>query len=356
MADTSIEWADAVWNPVVGCTPVSAGCLNCYAATMARRLEGMGKEDYQPRHTSSAASFREVADGGVKTHRIAEVRGGRAVFTGDVRLLEHRLAEPLRWRKPRRIFVCSMADLFHEAVPFDFVDRVFAVAALCPQHQFLMLTKRPERMAEYFNENDGRTTPVRVRESAMDYRRRHDLSLCWTLESWPLPNVWLGTSVEDQAAADSRIPHLLRCPAAVRFLSVEPMLGPVDLSRWFVPTAGRDVDIDGDAWRGGNQWDRIDWVIVGGESGAKARACDVAHVESVLDQCAAAGVACFVKQLGSLCGYTNPGGNTVRRWGDVSVAPYEDGVRLLLNHTKGGDPSEWPADLRVRQMPEVRRG
>lgn len=334
---TGIEWTDYSANPLRAvtregkpgwaCVKVSSGCANCYSESINLRF-GTGL----PFVAKAMPDVRVVLD----EQRVAAMLAAKP--RGPFRAPDGR----------PKVFIGDMTDVFGSWVPFETLDRLFAIFALRPDIDWQVLTKRPERMAEYLNENDGLTTPARVRESAMDYRRRHDLNLCWTFESWPLPNVWLGTSVEDQAAAGERIPHLLRCPAAVRFLSVEPLLGPVDLTE--VPTRRAGAS---DSCR---MRDMLHWVIVGGESGAKARACDVAHVESVRDQCAAAGVACFIKQLGSLCGYTNPRGDIVRRWGDVSVAPYEDGVRLLLNDRKGADPSEWPADLRVRQMPEVRRG
>ena len=337
--ETNIEWADATWNPVIGCSPVSPGCLNCYAATMARRLEGMGKSGYQPRHAYVANGNRSA------TLRIAEVRGGRAVFTGDVRLMPDRLGEPLRWRKPRRIFVCSMSDLFHESVPFEFIDRVFAVAALCSHHQFLILTKRPERMAEYLHHQDPCRIGSVANGIALETPQRwanavasHGLS---TAVPFPLPNVWLGTSVEDQQRADERIPHLLRCPAAVRWLSVEPLLGPVDLLR--VPNTSPPMP----GCPNGAPSRRIDWVVVGGESGPKARICGIEWIRSIVEQCRAASVPCFVKQIGSLpvsdkrlpmmANFSN--GDKARRWPSLD--------------RKGGDPSEWPHDLRVREFPAI---
>lgn len=336
---SNIEWTDTTWNPVVGCTPVSPGCLNCYAATMARRLEAMGRPEYQPRewwwppssNPDGTAAEPARLD---KVTRIAEVHGGRAVFTGDVRTVPDRLADPLRWRKPRRVFVNSMSDLFHESVPFEFIDRVFAVMALCPQHTFQVLTKRPERMAEYLsrpwvNMADGRRG---LRDSINDAAFKLAGRYAFPTQShgmlahpgWPLPNVWLGTSVEDQARADERIPHLLRCPAAVRFLSCEPLLGAVkpQLIQWD-PTYGDEVR------------SKIGWIILGGESGPSARPCDVAWIRSIVRQCAEAGVACFVKQLG-------------RR----PIVPTDEPWAVL--DRKGADPAEWPEDLRVRQFPEVR--
>lgn len=319
MAESSIEWTDCTWNPVVGCSPVSPGCLNCYAATMARRHVGMGTPGYEDRD-------------GV---RIAETRGGRAVFTGSVRCLEDRLSEPISWRKPRKVFVCSMSDLFHPAVPFEFIDRVFATMVLCQQHTFQVLTKRPERMAEYFSSTmAGLSQEHRMVLHAVsfcnDVLKRgfaDEAHACEAETPLPLPNVWGGTSVENQKAANDRIYHLLRCPLAVRFLSVEPLLGPVALCDW-LPWGKHDAAA------------KIDWVIVGGESGPKARPCDVAWIRSVVRQCADAGVACFVKQLGS---------RSIWRSSDDQTCA------MHLSDRKGADPSEWPEELRVRQWPEVRR-
>jgi protein gp37 len=392
---SNIEWTDKTWNPVIGCTPVSPGCLNCYAATMARRLQANpAVPEYAPRlvdergneHRGAVPEDRRAT---LKAVRIAEVRGGRAVFTGEVRTLEGRLAEPLSWRKPCRVFVNSMSDLFHESVPFEFVDRVFAVMALCPQHTFQVLTKRPERMAEYLrsiaDEDDvaGSWGMMRLGNAAGDLLdgewihgegKRHRTSIEHFISdtheiddedsgyeaqpvAWPLPNVWCGTSVEDQARADERVPHLLRCPAAVRFLSCEPLLGPVKFSR--IKTGVSEVTnvltgnwqasdrIDGGACVGWGD-KRIHWVIVGGESGPGSRPCDVAWIRDIVRQCRASGVACFVKQLGA-----EPITRTV--WWPASqrggYKPDTGHFVAKLRDRKGGDPAEWPEDLRVREMP-----
>lgn len=320
MSDKSnIQWTEATWNPVAGCTRVSAGCDNCYAVQMSHRLELMGQAKY--------AGLTVLNN-----------RGDRH-FNGTVRCDEDALTIPLKWRKPRRVFVNSMSDLFHKDVPFEFVDRVFAVMALCPQHTFQVLTKRPERMAEYLNEDRradnafgwhfsaAQRRVKTVSDDIAESRRRSGIDESNWNNAWPLFNVWLGTSCENQAAADARIPHLLRCPAAVRFLSCEPLLGPLDR----LPLAV------------------IHWVIVGGESGPGARPCAVEWNRSIVRQCAAAGVSCFVKQLGSRPYRINNEDDDefvgVMHW-------------LRLRDRKGGDPSEWPADLRVREMPgtEVRDG
>lgn len=356
---SAIEWTDETWNPVIGCTPVSPGCLNCYAATMAHRLQHMKQAtDYAPRVVDNIPARPPI--------RIAEVKNGRAVFSGEVRCLPHKLDEPLHWRTPRRVFVNSMSDLFHEAVPFEFIDRAFAVMALCPRHTFQLLTKRPERMAEYLD-GYSLTRKAAIRKAGDDFT---DFAPGPTI---PLPNVWLGASVERQNEADERIPHLLRCPAKFRFLSCEPLLGPVELSEWIfcdecrVGQWGRGaIDDPLSNAAGGRPWRecrcaKIDWVIVGGESGPHARPCDVAWIRSIVKQCQDAGVPCFVKQLGARVFVRNDKFSEWPRDGDgLEYDPSGPGFHYQGEHVevhtvdpKGGDPSEWPADLRVRQFPEV---
>lgn len=364
---TRIEWTDASWNPVVGCTPVSPGCLNCYAATFAAR--GL--------HQSYVGlTVRRKREGG---------RGTRAVFNGTVRCLPERLTEPLHWRKPRRVFVNSMSDLFHEAVPFEFIDKVFAVMALCPQHTFQVLTKRPERMAEYTTDRLRPGPKWHFVSAVIDQLQamgvgKDDLPGDFIEPAWPLPNVWLGTSTEDQKAADERIPHLLRCPAAVRFLSCEPLLGPVHLGtakalpifryadqpiRSYCGATGRLIGVHPELagrWQrhDGNMQPWVDWVIAGGESGANARPCDVAWIRSIVAQCKAAGVPVFVKQLGSKP-YDLPANINAWPVGDAGrgIAEVTLGGRRYIcpamEDPKGGDWSEWPEDLRVREFPEDRK-
>lgn len=294
MGDKSgIEWTDATWNPVAGCSPVSEGCRNCYAARQALRMGSNPNEKVQ------------AAYGGT-----AEMRGAgdarRAVFTGKVNTLPDRLDQPLRWKRPRRVFVNSMSDLFHESVPFEFIDRVFAVMALADRHTFQVLTKRPERMEEYFRHNPtgrmNKGTQERVAAAAMEIASArgenvHDAYWDLWLEWWPLPNIWLGTSVENQAAADERIPHLLRTPAAVRFLSCEPLLGPVELDfDWLQPPNPDPLPTDG---RFRQPENGIHWVIVGGESGPGARPMHPDWVTDLYLKCADADVAFFFKQWGA---------------------------------------------------------
>jgi protein gp37 len=280
MAENShIEWTDATWNPITGCTIISAGCANCYAMQLA----GTRLKD----HPSRAGLTRQNAT-------------GHHIWTGETRLNEQWLSQPLQWKRPRRIFVCAHGDLFHESVPDVWIDKVFAVMALARHHTFQVLTKRPERMARYMSgsgsehferlahafapgsfvmtqhEIEAHLLPGTTAEHRELYRARFpDMSL---------HNVWLGTSIEDKATADARIPHLLRTPAALRFISAEPMLGPLDLTRYF----HSHLDMAR----------RLHWVIVGGESGRNARPMHADWVRSLRDQCAEADVPFFFKQWG----------------------------------------------------------
>lgn len=268
---TEIEWTDATWNPVTGCSKVSAGCKHCYAERDWARLSANHATRYFGRK-----------------------------FT-DVQCHDDVLGLPLRWTKPRRIFVNSMSDLFHADVPDEFIDRVFAVMALARRHTFQVLTKRPERMHAYL------TAHRRVDQingaiwsqlgSRVGSKIEHGGEWRCAL---PLPNVWLGVSVEDQSAADERIPLLLQTPAAVRWISAEPLLGPVSL-RWLAAfpesaphtaqhPSGRTNHLDG--------LRRLDWVVVGGESGPKARPMHLDWARSLRDQCAAEGVPFLFKQWG----------------------------------------------------------
>lgn len=373
---TTIEWTHmpgyvgGVWNPTTGCTRVSAGCDNCYAFALHDRRYKANLDHARANGEGSPAMMRMVLSS-------ASLTVDRDLWPpfpkqydlpfSRVQLLEDRLDVPLRTRKPTCYFVDSMADLFHEDVPFDFIDRVWLRMVLARRHKFLVLTKRPERMRAYCDremqatdEDIDRITPLLGPEEraavgrwAADYLRGG---------ATVAPNVWLGTSVEDQAAADERIPHLLATPAAVRFLSCEPLLGPLDLSAWldiacYRCTHPRREHYFGEnggtshcCWgafrdecgctgyvRNARPW--IDWVIVGGESGSRARPMDLAWARSLVQQCKAAGVAAFVKQLGSVpvqC--------------DEATLPGEP-FAIHLHESHGRDMSEWPEDLRVREWP-----
>lgn len=273
---SGIEWTGETWNPMTGCDQISAGCDNCYALTMARRLKGMGSPAYQnegdPR--TSGPGFR-------------------------LTLQPDRLDQPLRWKRPRVVFVNSMSDMFHKDVPEDYIAQVFDVMRRADQHVFQVLTKRPKRMRNVLRQLSVQGEHVRwVNDHPVRHSLRHN----------PLPNVWLGTSVED-SRAEFRIEMLRQSPARVRFISAEPMIGP--------PSVGLDL-------RG------IDWVIIGGESGARARPLELTWVRWWIYQAQEAGAKVFVKQLGKVYAEENGG------------------------PAKGGDPAYWPEDLNIRDLPDKR--
>jgi len=274
------------WNPTTGCDRISSGCDHCYALTLAKRLKAMGQAKYQtdgdPR--TSGPGF------GVALHPPA-------------------LREPLRWRKARQVFVDSMADLLHAKVPTDFLAQVWAVMALTPQHTYQVLTKRPERYRRVLDGpcrcGDGHPPGLDFRRLVEAHARRlapgREVDL---VAGWPRANAWLGTSIERDDYV-RRADDLRAAPAAVRFLSLEPLLGPLP-----------SLDLD-----------RINWVIVGGESGPGARPMDLAWVGDLVQRCEASSVAVFVKQLGAV-------------WAPANGAD-----------PKGGHWEQWPEDLRVRQFP-----
>lgn len=375
MADASgISWCDATWNPIVGCTRVSAGCGTgtaggCYAERMAHRLASNPKT---PIYHGLTVSGRT---------------GPR--WSGVVRLDESKLHLPLRWHKPRRIFVNSMSDLFHESVPDEWIDRIFAVMSLCPQHTFIVLTKRAGRMRDYLVRRDDDFSPwinaaARLLDSMgrVSFRVHAHFNDEQEGPSSPLPNVHLGVSAEDQPTWDERVDLLAQTPAAVRIVSLEPMLGPVNtMNHRECDQCGNTVYAlySGDphcpqnpqpAWEGfqcplhwwpasgcdGKLISKIDQIIVGGESGPGARPCDVEWILSVVRQCREAGVACFVKQLGahpiqSAAPLPEPqSADSIMRHGEYDPDPFE----WKLRNRKGADMSEWPEDLRVREFPEVR--
>ncbi len=303
---TAIEWTDATWNPVRGCTRISEGCRNCYAERVAARFSKPG----QPFH-----GFAEMKDVGPR-------------WTGKMALVEKHLEDPLRWKKPQRIFVNSMSDLFHEDLPFKDIKRVFDVMARARHHTFQVLTKRADNMLSFFQAWGSQVV---------------------------LPNVWLGVSVEDQDAAKKRIPHLISTPAAVRFVSCEPLLGPIDFSK----TGER-------TWPKVN-WKPVslDWAIVGGESGPGARPCDVRWIRRLVK--IEGRIPIFVKQLGGHvidrndAGFDGhepdcwPEGTETDDWHEDPSRQYQGAdARVLLRDPKGGDMDEWPEDLRVREFPQVR--
>jgi len=286
---SAIEWTDATWNPIRGCSRVSEGCRNCYAERVAARFSGPG----------------------LPYEGLAVMRNGEPRWSGEVRVIEKHLLDPIRWKTPRRIFVNSMSDLFHEHLFDDDIARVFAVMALAPQHTFQILTKRPERMRDLLS-HEGMDRRVAGAADRFAYRGSHKN---WSVRggvwipAWPLPNVWLGVSAEHQAAADERIPLLLQTPAAVRFVSAEPLLGPIDFAGWMWMKTFLAADGSGRI-----PTNELDWVICGGESGPGARPMHPEWPLSIRDQCQAAGVAYFFKQWGE---YAPPGITRVGGLGPV---------------------------------------
>lgn len=269
---SKIQWTDATWNPVAGCDKVSPGCQNCYAIRDAHRLAGNPNPKVSEKYRGLTRSSKNWSGLGA-------------------RFWEAALAIPLHWRKPRRVFVNSESDLFHASITDEQIAAVFGVMAMCRRHTFQILTKRPERMVEWFVRFGSGELLVppsqRAQAIALSIMRGGDDDGFFKtdLVPWPLPNVWLGVSAEDQQRADERIPLLLRSPAAVRFVSCEPLLGAVNLS-----------DI-----RHGNDPDLPvfpDWVICGGESGPNARPMHPEWARSLRDQCQAERVPFFFKQWG----------------------------------------------------------
>lgn len=265
---TKIEWADEVWNPVIGCSKVSDGCKNCYAERQAARLTNIGVPGYE-----------KVTDIFGREHP-------ESYWTGKTAFVESALEKPLRWKKPRRIFVCSMGDLFHESVSIKWFHEIYRIMESCQQHTFMLLTKRPAIAADFLERHMGR--------------------------SWPLPNVWLGTTVETQDQ-EWRIKELLKIQAAVQFVSVEPMLGPVDLEPHLqYPPFHENHKMTFEL----SDWSGLDWVICGGESGPGARPMHPDWARGLRDQCQAAGVPFFFKQWGEYC---HPEQMTEETYRDVDV-------------------------------------
>ena len=270
---SKIEWTDATWNPVRGCSKVSEGCRNCYAMRQAHRTSGKGG----------------AYEG------LTEIINGRPQWNGKIRLVPELLAAPLHWKKPRRIFVNSMSDLFHEDVPDEFIDQVFAMMSLCPQHIFQVLTKRPERMQRWISNssvNVRTIARINVFRGTCGVMAARSVDTCFEPTAkfrWPLLNIWLGVSVEDQLTADERIPLLLQTPAAVRFISAEPLLGPIQLTGICSIPACFNALLVG-------RYPRLNWVITGGESGPGARPSHPDWFRSLRDQCAVVGVPFFFKQ------------------------------------------------------------
>ena len=342
---SKIEWTGETWNPVAGCSIVSPGCTHCYAMKMAHRLAAMGVPHYAG---------------------LTKVVNGNAVWTGKIaQAPDAILLKPARRKKPTMWFVNSMSDLFHEDVPDEWIDRVFAVMAECPQHTFQVLTKRSARMRAYM------TSYAAGERQPVDIGRR----ICLPMSLRPIgseggfvsqapPNVWLGVSAERQQEADARIPDLLATPAAVRFVSAEPLLGPIRF--WgdngegllrgpgVVVSGGMTPSTPDGASEGyDDSYAGLDWVIVGGESGHGARPMHFEWARSIVTQCREVGVAVFVKQMGRSARSNRHDAVQATALGagwraDGPGAP--EGIVSFQNR-KGGDQIEWPSDLRVREMP-----
>jgi len=319
---TKIQWTEATWNPTRGCSRVNQDCDNCYAMREAHRHDHVG---------GAYEGLTRIGKRGVD-------------WSGVVRPIHDKLDLPLRWKRPRMVFVNSMSDLFHPSLSNEEIAAVFGVMSACPQHTFQVLTKRPERAAEWFgwfSRGHGRDDTADVAITCAlgvhelnQYVTRNDKDVddepgAWDdlIENppeWPLQNVWLGISAGHQKALDEFTPELLRCPAALHWLSLEPLLEALDISEW-LPNDDPDT--------GESQ---IRWVVAGGESGNGARVCDVSWLEELRDACALARVPFFLKQLGAV----------------ASMLTEDGGGELTLAHRKGGDIYEWPESLRVREFPQ----
>lgn len=314
---TSIEWTQnpdgspgRTWNPTRGCEEISPGCARCYAKTFAERWRGVKGHPYEQ-------GF-------------------------DPRLVLEKLWEPLSWRKPTRVFVNSMSDLWLDGFDRDYIAAVFGVMAACPQHTFITLTKRADRLIDWFEwmavQTGGPMCHAAHAALMQEYEQEvigepfHAKHCPDPHGPWPLPNVWVGTSVENKKHGVPRIGQLRKVPATVRVLSIEPLLE--DLG---------DLDLTG-----------IGWVLVGGESGPRSRLCELAWIRKVVAQCREQGVPVFVKQVGAMAALD------VQTTGEFRA--HKNGkrqlqmmiTRLPTADRKGGEPAEWPVDLRVRQFPEVR--
>lgn len=342
-SDSKIEWTGDTHQFVSGCEDASPGCAFCYAKRQAHRMGSNPNPKVQQRYRG-----------------LTVLRGNGPQWTGEVRPLPEQLGVPLSQKRPRTIFVNSLSDTFHADIPDEYIAAMFGVMAATPRHTYQVLTKRAERMYRWFGKIGTGEMETAYGVLASDSPEIEEcLTSAWARDAfgelpplpnlpWPLPNVHLGVSVENRKHGLPRIEHLRNTPAAVRFLSIEPLLedlGPLDL-------------------RG------IDWVIVGGESGPGARPCNVAWIRRVVEQCRAQGVRVFVKQLGAYVIDRNDAGflggpddawdvhpDSVEHDLDGTRDDYQGApVRVHLKNKKGGDMAEWPADLRVREMPEVSNG
>jgi protein gp37 len=322
-AETKIEWTDKTFNPWIGCFKVSPGCKNCYAAALDKRWGHARWGKGAPRERTSEANWKKP------------IQWDRAAHEAGVRF---------------RVFCASLADVFDDEVPDAWRFDLFEMICVTQHLDWQVLTKRPENARRFLSD------PETKRE--LEFRAATRLAVPLSEIKWPLPNVWLGTTVEDQERADERIPVLLDTPARVHFLSCEPLLEAVDLGEY----------LKGDRWFASEHpmGKPVDWVIVGGESGAGARPFDLAWAQSIRQQCAETQTPCFVKQLGKVPvvaeaawrdGYgATPGKVRLLNASNRNNAPAGTVPLAFGDRAKAGAIEEWPDDLRVRQFPEVRRG
>lgn len=287
---TGIQWTDATWNPLRGCSRVSKGCTLCYAEKIAHRFSGPGEP------------YEGLISLGQKGPR----------WNGNIKLVPDKLADPIHWTKSRMVFVNSMSDLFHSGVSNEYIAAVFGIMAASSKHTFQVLTKRPERAKTWFDWVLSKTpSPAEYcAEEALKLTGRKEIKS--VINNWPLSNVWLGVSCENQETADRRIPILLACDASVKWVSYEPAIGPVNFSLWT---------------------NKLDWIVVGGESGPGARKFNWIWAKNVIQCASGTKTKIFVKQLGSNPVLTGLG-------------------KTKLNNYKGSDPTEWPPSLYIREYPK----
>jgi protein gp37 len=325
--NTKIEWSEATWNPILGCSKVSPGCDHCYAITQATIRGG----NPHPKVAAAFAGLTERTEGGQD-------------WTGRVNLLTERLTQPLSWRKPKRIFVNSLADLFHEDVPDDFIVQVFAVMASAQRHSFQVLTKRHGRMRSLLSSSAFQAAVTSaaarlLRVGQPDFR---------ALDVWPLPNVWLGVSAEDQHWAAIRVHALLATPAAVRWVSAEPLIGPIDLRNLQVRNGVLLDALWGDVKTAAGEIyaacpGSVSWVVAGGESGAGARPMRPEWAQSLRDQCQGARVPFLFKQWGA---YRWVAGSrwdeATQCWVDHGIVPQRVSKKLSGRMLDGRTWDEYP--------------
>lgn len=340
-----IAWTETTWNPIRGCSRVSQGCVNCYAETMAARFSGKG-QPYEGLAKRTPSGPR---------------------WTNVVRMIQEHLDDPIRWQRPRKIFVNSMSDVFHENLSNEEIAAIFGIMAAAPHHIFQVLTKRAKRMLEWFQwakaQPEGPAAACAMAANAASFMGPTDRRPFEILDvfdrarsaAWPLTHVHLGVSVENEAAAQERLDYLLKTPARVRWVSYEPALGPVDFAPWL---DARGVE------------PTLDWIVIGGESGPGARPMHPIWAESVIRACQRSGVAVFFKQTGAWRPKGWPGVEAVgsgRPWGVMDIrGKFWPGTTAWNGRTMeapdfevymvevggaGKKPDEWPESFRVREYP-----